>query len=68
VTITGTLFGNSQGDGTVLLGSTAGQVVSWGDTQVVGKRQTNQTNPSRTCAELREWDRDSGYELGAGPA
>ncbi len=35
VTITGTGFGSSQGTGTVLLGSTGGQVSSWSDTQVV---------------------------------
>ena len=35
VTITGTGFGSSQGSGTVLLGSSGGQVVSWSDTQVV---------------------------------
>jgi hypothetical protein len=35
VTITGTGFGTVQGTGTVLLGSTAGQVLSWSDTQVV---------------------------------
>src|SRR5438876_2368849 len=34
VTITGTGFGASQGSGTVLLGSTAGQVITWSDTQV----------------------------------
>jgi hypothetical protein len=34
VTIIGTGFGASQGTGTVLLGSTNGQVVSWSDTQV----------------------------------
>jgi hypothetical protein len=35
ITFTGTGFGPSQGSGTVQLGSTAGQVVSWSDTQVV---------------------------------
>jgi hypothetical protein len=35
VTITGTGFGSSQGNGEVLLGSTDGQVLSWSDTQVV---------------------------------
>ena len=35
VTITGTGFGSSQGAGAVLLGSTAGLVNSWSDTQVV---------------------------------
>ena len=35
ITIAGTGFGASQGSGTVQLGSTAGQVVSWSDTQVV---------------------------------
>jgi len=35
VTITGTGFGAAQGSGGVLLGSAAGQVVSWSDTEVV---------------------------------
>lgn len=35
ITITGTGFGSSQGSGTVWLGSTDGQVLSWSDTQVV---------------------------------
>jgi hypothetical protein len=35
VTITGTGFGASQGSGTVWLGSTNGQVLSWSDTQIV---------------------------------
>jgi uncharacterized protein YjdB len=35
VTITGTGFGSSQGNGQVWLGSTDGQVISWGDQQVV---------------------------------
>jgi hypothetical protein len=35
VTITGGGFGSSQGNGTVWLGSTDGQVLSWSDTQVV---------------------------------
>ena len=35
VTFTGSGFGSLQGAGTVALGSTAGQVVSWSDTQVV---------------------------------
>ena len=35
VTISGTGFGASQGTGTVLLGSTAGQVTTWSDTQIV---------------------------------
>jgi uncharacterized protein YjdB len=35
VTLTGTGFGASQGSGTVWLGSTNGQVVSWSNTQVV---------------------------------
>jgi len=35
VTVTGTGFGATQGTGTVLLGSTAGTVVSWSDTEVV---------------------------------
>ncbi|MGO9241049.1 MAG: IPT/TIG domain-containing protein [Bryobacteraceae bacterium] len=35
VTFTGTGFGSSQGNGTVVLGSTAGVVVSWSDTQIV---------------------------------
>jgi len=35
VTFTGTGFGASQGSGVVWLGSTAGLVVSWSDTQVV---------------------------------
>jgi hypothetical protein len=35
VTFTGTGFGSPQGGGTVLLGSTAGQVLTWSDTQVV---------------------------------
>jgi hypothetical protein len=35
ITITGTGFGSSQGNGTVWLGSTNGQVMSWSNTQVV---------------------------------
>ena len=35
VTFTGAGFGSSQGSGVAWLGSTAGQVVSWSDTQVV---------------------------------
>src|ERR1035441_2160485 len=36
VTFTGTGFGSAQGiGGTVWLGSTAGQVLSWSDTQVI---------------------------------
>ena len=35
VTFTGTGFGSSQGSGVAWLGSAAGQVVSWSDTQVV---------------------------------
>lgn len=35
VTITGTGFGSSQGNGTAWIGSTSGQVVSWSTTQVV---------------------------------
>lgn len=35
VTIAGTGFGSSQGNGAVWLGSTNGQVMSWSDTQVV---------------------------------
>src|ERR1035441_9787106 len=35
VTFTGAGFGSSQGSGVVWLGSTAGQVLSWTDTQVV---------------------------------
>jgi hypothetical protein len=35
ITFTGSGFGNSQGNGVVWLGSPAGQVVSWSDTQVV---------------------------------
>jgi hypothetical protein len=41
VTITGSGFGASQGTGTVLLGSTGGQVVSWTDTQVVATVASN---------------------------
>jgi hypothetical protein len=35
VTISGTGFGSNQGNGTVLLGSASGQVVSWSNTQLV---------------------------------
>jgi hypothetical protein len=35
VTFTGTGFGSTQGTGTVRLGSVAGNVVTWSDTQVV---------------------------------
>jgi len=35
VTITGSGFGNSQGSGTVWLGTTSGTVVNWSDSQVV---------------------------------
>src|ERR1700676_2237216 len=35
ITITGTGFGSTQGSSTVTLGSMAGQVISWSDTQVV---------------------------------
>ena len=34
ITITGTGFGSNQGSGTIWLGSTNGQVVSWSDTEV----------------------------------
>ena len=37
VTITGTGFGASQGSGTVLLGSTTGQVITWNDAEVVAE-------------------------------
>ena len=40
ITITGTGFGTSQGSGTILLGSMAGVVQSWNDTQVVASVAT----------------------------
>jgi hypothetical protein len=41
VTITGTGFGSSQGEGSVWLGSTNGQVVSWNNTQIVAQVAIN---------------------------
>jgi len=35
VTITGTGFGSTQGNGSVLLGSAVGTIVSWNDTQII---------------------------------
>jgi N-acetylneuraminic acid mutarotase len=35
VTITGTGFGSAQGNGSVLLGSAVGTIVSWSDTQII---------------------------------
>lgn len=35
VTITGTGFGSTQGNGSVLLGSAVGTIVSWSDTQII---------------------------------
>jgi hypothetical protein len=37
VTVTGTGFGSSQGNGSVWLGSTLGTIVTWSDTQVIAK-------------------------------
>jgi hypothetical protein len=41
VTITGTGFGATQGDGSVLLGSTAAQVIGWSNNQVVASVASN---------------------------
>jgi hypothetical protein len=43
VTVTGTGFGSSQGNGSVWLGSTIGAVVSWSDTQVIASVATGST-------------------------
>jgi hypothetical protein len=43
VTVTGTGFGSSQGNGSVWLGSTIGSVVSWSDTQVIANVATGST-------------------------
>ncbi len=43
VTVTGTGFGSSQGNGSVWLGSTIGAVVSWSDTQVIANVATGST-------------------------
>jgi hypothetical protein len=43
VTVTGTGFGSSQGNGSVWLGSTLGAIVTWSDTQVVATVATGST-------------------------
>jgi IPT/TIG domain-containing protein len=43
VTVTGTGFGSSQGNGSVWLGSTLGTIVTWSDTQVIAKVATGST-------------------------
>jgi len=43
VTVTGTGFGSSQGNGSVWLGSTLGTIVTWSDTQVVATVATGST-------------------------
>jgi len=43
VTVIGTGFGSSQGNGSVWLGSTIGSVVSWSDTQVIANVATGST-------------------------
>ena len=43
VTVTGTGFGSSQGNGSVWLGSTLGTIVTWSNTHVVAKVATGST-------------------------
>ena len=55
VTITGTGFGSSQGDSSVLLGNVAGQVVSWSDTQVVAVVASNAVSGVARIKQNNVW-------------
>jgi hypothetical protein len=55
VTFTGAGFGASQGSGAVQLGSAAGQVVSWSDTQIVATVATGALTGIATVQQNGAW-------------
>ena len=55
VTITGTSFESSQGTGTVILGSAAGHVVTWSDTQVVATVDASSVSGVARIQQNGQW-------------
>jgi hypothetical protein len=66
VTITGAGFGSSQGSGTVQLGSTAGQVVSWSDTQVVATVAPTALTGIARIQQNGEWSNARSFTVPGG--
>ena len=61
VTFTGAGFGSSQGSGVVWLGSTAGQVLSWTDTQVVAAVAPGAVTGIARVQQNAAWSRSFGF-------
>jgi hypothetical protein len=69
VTITGTGFGAMQAGGTVWLGSAAGQVSSWSDTQIVAVVASNTMTGVVRVQQNGTWSNTLAFTVpGAGPA
>jgi len=63
VTFTGTGFGASQGSGVVWLGSIAGQVVSWSDTQVVATVAAGALSGIARIQQNGMWSNAFGFKV-----
>jgi hypothetical protein len=63
VTFTGTGFGASLGSGVVWLGSVAGQVVSWSDTQVVATVAFNALTGIARIQQNNVWSNSFGFTV-----
>ena len=63
VTISGSGFGSAQGTGAVWLGSAAGTVVSWSDTQVVATVGSNAASGSARVRQLGTWSNAEPFNV-----
>ena len=61
VTFTGAGFGSLQGSGTVWLGSTAGQVLSWSDTQIVAAVAPTAVTGIARVQQNGVWSKSFGF-------
>ncbi len=63
VTISGSGFGSAQGTGTVWLGTAAGTVVSWSDTQVVATVAANAASGSARVRQSATWSNSVAFNV-----
>jgi hypothetical protein len=63
VTFTGTGFGSTQGTGAVMLGSTAGQVQSWSDTQIIATVASTALTGVAKIQQNGVWSNAKGFTV-----
>ena len=67
VTLTGSLFGATQGSGNVWLGSTYGVVVSWSDTQIVATVASGSSSGVAQVLQNGVWGNAVGFTITTAP-